>query len=244
RRLAVLNRAAAVDLFGSTDICGNELTLKGEHFTVIGVIEDSGGIRSSEQKNRIYLPASSADEKDPGSFFIKIEQNGDEIQVKYLYQLMKPEGNYTFFSFGRIMELLGDLSKTALRISCAGISVLLLKQIGRGWMADLEEVKRLFAHQYLGELVRMQRRLLIKLSVKSLFIVTAAQMILFQLLGMIETIAKWKETEVLGKIIDTSALGCHAQQLQHIAVLMMILTALLLINLLILLCRNKKTRLY
>ena len=241
RHLAVLNRAAALDLFGSTDICGIEITLKEERFTVIGVIEDSGGIKSTRKKIRIYIPVSSADEKDPVSFFIKTQQNGDEIQAKAVYQsLTEREGGYTFFSFGSIMALLRDLSKTALRIGCAGISALLLIRIGRGWMSNLEEIRRLFAHQYLGELVRMQRRFLIKLSAKSLLMVTAALLILYQILGMIETIAKWKDTGVLGRIMDTSAVGCHAQQLQHIAVLMIILAAFSSINLLILLYRYKK----
>lgn len=218
RRLAVLNRAVAVELFGSTDICGNEITLKEERFTVIGVIEDSGGIKRKEKKIRICIPASSADEKDPASFFIKTQQNGDEIQANYIYHsLTEREGGYTFFSFRRIMELLGDLSEAALRIGCAGICALLLKRIRREWMSDLEALKTLFEHQYLGDLVRTQKRFLIKFFEKSLLMAVAAWLILFQLLGMIETIAKWKKTEVLGRIIDTSVLGCHAEQLQHIA---------------------------
>lgn len=242
RRFAVLNRAAAVDLFGSTDICGNELTLKGERFTVLGVIEDSGGNRSMEKTNRIYIPVTLADEKDPCSFLIKTEQNGDEIQAKHLYKsLTEPVEGYTFFSFRRIMELMGDLSITALRIGCAGISAFLLKRIRRGWMSDLGALKTLYGHQYIRELVRMQRRLLIRLSVKSFLLAASALLVLFQFLETIEFIAKWNETEVLGRIIDTSAVGCHAQQLQQIAVLMMILTALLFTNFLILLLRNKKT---
>lgn len=245
RRLAVLNRAAAVELFGSTDICGNEITLKEERFTVIGVIEDSGGIKRTEKKIRIYISASSADEKDPASFFIKTQQNGDEIQANYIYKsLTEREGGYTFFSFRRIMELLGDLSEEALRIGCAGICALLLKGIRREWMSDQEALKTLFEHQYLGDLVRTQKRFLIKFFAKSLLMAVAAWLILFQLLGMVETIAKWKNTEVLGRVFDTSAVGCHAEQLQHIAELMIILTVMLFLNFLILLFRNKKTRLY
>ncbi|QOX63356.1 ABC transporter permease [Anoxybacterium hadale] len=241
RRLAVLNRTAAVNLFGSTDICGNELTLKREHFTVIGVIEDSGGIKSTEPVARIYIPVSAADEKDPASFLMKAEQAGDEIQAKYLYKsLTESEGSYTFFSFHKIMGLLGELMITALRISCTGICVLLLKRISREWMSDLEELKALFAHQYLRELMRMQRRFLSKLAGKSFLMASAALLILFQFLGMIQTVTKWKETEVLGRIFDTSPLGCYAQQLQHIAVLMMILISFLFMNLLILFVRAKK----
>ncbi|MEW6523519.1 MAG: ABC transporter permease [Bacillota bacterium] len=58
-RVAVLGRVVAEELFGAVYPIGQELLIRGQPFTVVGVMERKGELLGQDHDNRVYVPLST-----------------------------------------------------------------------------------------------------------------------------------------------------------------------------------------
>ena len=89
-RVAVINRAAALDLMGTLDCLGQDILFNGIPFRIIGILAEDDGMASMfrMQDYVAYIPYSTAQRMDPsvsselGSFYFSAPQDADSEQAQ------------------------------------------------------------------------------------------------------------------------------------------------------------------
>jgi len=101
KKLAVLNKKSAFDIFGNLDIANAEIKIDGELFTVIGVIDDR------DKKNlNVYIPVYYSEK--PIDSFAALTSSGERTPEAALENELKQfninSNLYNFYNFNRFID--------------------------------------------------------------------------------------------------------------------------------------------
>ena len=131
-KFAVLNELAAYQLFGSIDICGAEIRLDNERFTVAGVIRDH-----DEDTANVYVPAYFA---GGGAQTLMAKMNDQNFTQAYVVTALKGigihESNYTFINLERNARAFLERFYVAAFALLFGVLILPIVKLGR-WCSRL-----------------------------------------------------------------------------------------------------------
>lgn len=134
RRVAVLGQAVAKSLFGARDPIGQQITIAGVRFRVIGVFEPLGQSLGVDRDNEVHIPLSTAQRllstTRIDAFAVKAPDResigvlGERIIAEL--QRRHPDSEFSAVTQEQILGVLGDILGvlTAVLAAIAGISLL------------------------------------------------------------------------------------------------------------------------
>jgi len=141
KKVIVLGKTVADDLFGSEDPTGKKVTLSDNKFTVLGVLEKKGAFGAVDMDNQVFIPFTTAmttfDVDKIQSFWIQakdtntIDQSKAEIK-KILLRTLKPD-DFSVLDTGSIVSVISQVLGV-LTIALAGIAAISLIVGGIGIM--------------------------------------------------------------------------------------------------------------
>jgi len=141
KKLIVLGKTVADDLFGNEDPVGKKVTLVDNKFTVVGVLEKKGGFGGVDMDNQVFIPFTTAmttfDVDKIQSFWIQakddvpIEEAKEEIE-KILLRTLK-EDDFSVLDTGSLISVIAQVLGV-LTIALAGIAAISLIVGGIGIM--------------------------------------------------------------------------------------------------------------
>lgn len=84
KRVAVLGKTVANDLFGQEEPIKKKVTIAGARFTVLGVLEEKGAFGNLDLDDQVFIPATTAlrqfDMENIQSFWVK-SKDADSVQI-------------------------------------------------------------------------------------------------------------------------------------------------------------------
>jgi putative ABC transport system permease protein len=132
-RVVALGSTVREELFPGQDPVGEEVTIEGQRFVVIGHTAPQGGALSGDQDNQVYMPYTTAQRllgtRDVGIIIVKAS-DPEEVDVKsaQITRLLRPEfgDNVSVFSQEQTLALLSTIlgTLTFMLAGIAGISLL------------------------------------------------------------------------------------------------------------------------
>ena len=141
KKVIVLGKTVADDLFGNEDPMGKKITLSDNKFTVLGVLEKKGAFGSVDMDNQVFIPFTTAmttfDVDKIQSFWIEakdtvsIDQAKAEIK-KILLRTLKQD-DFSVLDTGSIITVISQVLGV-LTIALAGIAAISLIVGGIGIM--------------------------------------------------------------------------------------------------------------
>jgi len=152
-RAAVLNRAAAFQLFGNNEVTGQTLKLEGANWLVSGVLDDGDA-----ENPRVYVPAGVM-EGNVGSLLVLLDDNlvNADYAVNGLKQLGVYDSNYTIVNLAAVSAAFGQRLTVGLRLLLM-LFILLLSRQCAGWLfRRLPLYREQFKQLYLRELLAAHR---------------------------------------------------------------------------------------
>ena len=139
KKLAVLNKKAAFDIFGNLDITNAEIKIDGEVFTVIGVIDDSN------KKNRnVYIPVYYS-EKSIDSFAALInsqEKTPEAALENKLKQFNIDNNRYNFCNLNSFTDNMSLRFSLSLKLFLLVILIYALIQCFKTVIGKLSRLKK------------------------------------------------------------------------------------------------------
>jgi putative ABC transport system permease protein len=132
-RVVILGSTVRDELFPGRDPVGQEVSINGQRFRVIGLFKARGGSLTGDQDNQIYMPTTTAQRllatDSISSIIIKANNSDDVNRVKaQTQQILRPKYGTEFSVFtqeqtlGILSQVLGTL--TVMLAGIAGISLL------------------------------------------------------------------------------------------------------------------------
>jgi putative ABC transport system permease protein len=141
KKVIVLGKTVADDLFGNEDPVGKKVTLSDNKFTVVGVLEKKGAFGSVDMDNQVFIPFTTAmttfDVDKIQSFWIQgkdnvpIEQVKEEIKKILLRTLKKDD--FSVLDTGSLISVIAQVLGV-LTLALAGIAAISLIVGGIGIM--------------------------------------------------------------------------------------------------------------
>lgn len=141
KKVIVLGKTAADDLFGNEDPIGKKVTLVDNKFTVVGVLEEKGSFGGVDMDSQVFIPFTTAmttfDVDKIQSFWIQakddvpIEQVKEEVK-KILLRTLK-EDDFSVLDTGSLISVIAQILGV-LTIALAGIAAISLIVGGIGIM--------------------------------------------------------------------------------------------------------------
>jgi len=152
-REAVLNRAAAFQLFGNNELVGQTLKLEGANWLVAGVLDDGDA-----ENPRVYVPASvSGGTAD--SLLVLLD--GVKVNVDYAKNGLKKLGvfdsNYTIVNLAAASAAFGQRLTVGLRVVLMLIILLLTRWCASRLFSRLPFYREQLKQLYLRELLAAHR---------------------------------------------------------------------------------------
>lgn len=235
QKSAVLNKAAALAMFGNLDLTGRAIVIDGEQYLIAGVMEDRDDMSGSdaEMSYNVYLPASISGD-NPASFAIQMKAGiSDETVKNEVKNLLISSGSYEYIRIGTLKELIFNMLIIALK---SVFIVLLLKLIvfstGR-MQAEIHQIKNFHKQFYLREIYQQYPGLFIRVSAAVMVLLFAAALILSSTLDFIDYYLLLSDTVPLPIIRGLSIFGDAASDLVLILYLSIFLFFGFLLNLLL-----------
>ena len=142
---AVINKTAAEELFGRTQVVGETISLNGYHFTVIGVLdEEESTTGNTSERLEAYVPFTalskiSGSSRTVSSFLVASadEESMDAVEneiTKYLYQRFGYDSDaFSITNSSTIMETMSSVNDT-MKWMLGGIAAISLLVGGIGIM--------------------------------------------------------------------------------------------------------------
>lgn len=141
KRVAVLGKTVAEELFDEENPVGKKITISDQRYTVLGVLEEKGAFGSIDMDNQVFIPATTAmrhfDLENVQSFWIQAKDSqsveaAKKEAEKILLKSLKDEE----FSVLDTKSLLGVISDVlnVLTLALAGIAAISLLVGGIGIM--------------------------------------------------------------------------------------------------------------
>lgn len=136
--VAVINATAAEELFGSTNVVGETISIDGYHFTIIGMLEEEETtIGNASGRLEAYIPFSvlskiSGSSREVTSFYVSSadEESMDQVEAEitaYLYERLSGDTNsFSIVNASTVMEAMSSVNNTMKWMlgGIAGISLL------------------------------------------------------------------------------------------------------------------------
>ncbi|MDO5423490.1 MAG: ABC transporter permease [Eubacteriales bacterium] len=140
--VCIVGTGVAMDLFGTTNVCGSSIRISGIDYQIIGVLEEDDTAMMGSDNSSVYLPLTNAQrllkQTAITTFYITAadENNLSEAQDAidhYLLQKFGSDDSYTIINMSNIMDMMNTVLDT-LSIMLAGIAAISLLVGGIGIM--------------------------------------------------------------------------------------------------------------
>lgn len=149
RRQAVLNTAAAREIFGGDNITGKTFGMSGGRWLVAGVMEDG-----HEDEPRVYVPGPVRGE-GPRSLLVLLREGVDEGYVKTILQALGVyEAERPFFNLAAGARLYADRFTAALCLFAGLVFFTAARRRAAGAKVFLLRCRRELKRKYPGDLIR------------------------------------------------------------------------------------------
>jgi len=205
QRHAVLNEKAAFDLFGSSRVVGNRFKIRNETrfdktgfdetWLVAGVINDG-----DEDRCRLYVPSSV---RGGGADTLLALASGsvDEAYVKNsLKSLGIQEAAYNFFNFGTITDLLWERAAVIPLLFLALLFLSLFRPLALKFRAVFAILKKELASHYMGQIIKENRKTILKPALCAIGLAALPVMALFLFLRIASICLPWQDIPSLALI--------------------------------------------
>ncbi|HAQ39508.1 MAG TPA: ABC transporter permease [Clostridiales bacterium] len=134
-KIAVIGLTTAEELFGKDNPLGKEISINGEKYTVVGILESKGSSIAGDSNDIVIVPVTSIMRQNNTSQIssITVQANSAEESAKakenienYLFDYFGSEDYYNVFSQDEMLEVLSETTAmlTAMLGGIAGISLL------------------------------------------------------------------------------------------------------------------------
>ncbi|AOY78029.1 ABC transporter permease [Clostridium formicaceticum] len=189
-RVLIIEEETALKLFKSTDIIGMNMELMDKNFTIIGVYKRRNSLLSNllkKKESNIYIPLQAVfilDENIEIPYFqVAISDEGKGIQspkavIKVLEDIGKSSSNYKITDYRSFQKRIFQINKILIFIF--GISI-----IYDATKTQIKALKRMFltirnscSTQYFSEAMKSNRKVLIYLIMRFLFLTSCVYIIL------------------------------------------------------------------
>lgn len=134
RRVCVIGKTVADDLFGSTDPIGKRITLNGQKYLVLGILEEKGRFMGMDYDDSAYIPLSVAATmvgNDKLTNIVVKAKDSSHIseaqeQVKRALSKKYTSEDFTVFTQGETLSMMEDILRimTLMLVGIASISLL------------------------------------------------------------------------------------------------------------------------
>jgi putative ABC transport system permease protein len=142
--VCVVGTEVGEELFGHTDVVGEEVLVDGRRFTVVGVLEDLGDSMGGTQNNVVLIPFTTAQrmlrDTSVKTFYASAQSKEKEDVNRamdalddYLYKKLGDEDDYVVSSMTKLLETMSTVTST-LTMMLAGIAGISLLVGGIGIM--------------------------------------------------------------------------------------------------------------
>lgn len=232
KKSVTLNKAAAYAMFGNLNICGSEVKIGQDEYTVTGVINDK-----NEEKN-VYIPASISQD-NPSSFVVRLEDNITREQIKNQCKLVVSEENgYRFVYFKDLNRLVYGQLYMGLKLTVISIFLLF---IGRSYcilQQNIKEYQNLFKKYYVRELIQYYPQKVVRTG----FILTGMILMIILIFNLIfssiEYFLFWHDNIWVFQLNDSSTYGFLTSTLKRYIYLSLFFIVGFFINICLLLMEN------
>ncbi len=141
KKVVVLGKTVADDLFGSENPVGKKVTLTDNRFTVLGVLEKKGAFGAVDMDNQVFIPFTTAmntfDVDKVQSFWIQAKSDVSiedaKAEVKRILLRTLKEDDFSVLDTGSLVSVIGQVLGV-LTIALAGIAAISLIVGGIGIM--------------------------------------------------------------------------------------------------------------
>lgn len=134
RRVCVLGKTVADDLFGNTDPIGKRITLNGQKYLVLGILEEKGRFMGMDYDDSAYIPLSTAatmagnDKLTDIMVKAKDSSHVTEAQdeIERILNKKYTSDDFTVFTQGETLSMMEDILRimTLMLVGIASISLL------------------------------------------------------------------------------------------------------------------------
>ena len=152
-RHAVLNKKAAVGLFGGVDVAGNAFKMDGESWSVAGVIDDG------DETSNLYAPSSLTGGR-PQSLMVLLDcLDGGGASEVYAINGLKTLGvrdsSFEFVNFQRMADAFGERFAVAWKAALCLLAILAFRAMiikMASWLPGYrQEMKRMYLREFAAE---------------------------------------------------------------------------------------------
>ncbi len=141
KKVIVLGKTVADDLFGEEDPTGKKVTLSDNKFTVLGVLEKKGAFGSVDMDNQVFIPFTTAlttfDADKVQSIWIQVKDsnqiNQAKAEIKKILLRTLKQDDFSVLDTGSILSVISQILGV-LTIALAGIAAISLIVGGIGIM--------------------------------------------------------------------------------------------------------------
>ncbi|MCL2856601.1 MAG: ABC transporter permease [Oscillospiraceae bacterium] len=187
-RVATLNESAAFAIFGGTNIDGLTISIGGQPWTVVGVIDDG-----QKDNLNIYVP-SSVGGGDIRSFMILMpDGSGHAYVVNTLGGFGIREGEYDFINLSRVAGVAGERFSVAWKIAACLATILLGAKVTSFVRKIYLACKQELVQYYPRELLARRRADIAKAGVALALLAGGIAAALNLSLQVLATTLRWQE---------------------------------------------------
>lgn len=141
QRVAVLNRLAAFEIFGSFAVAGFTVYVNSAPHSVVGVIDDGA------DEAQIFLPAAQNQQADALAASLAFLQSEEYIR-NHWQQIGVSEPRYSFVNFAILRQVVRDRLLTVLSVAGAFVLIFAIKKAARYAIKEWRELRRLQRERY------------------------------------------------------------------------------------------------
>lgn len=165
-KVVVLNEIAAFELFGGNDCIGNELTMDGYIYTVVGVLDDE-----DEDHKNIYVPITFMKEL-PNEFISRLSEDVSEEYVKTEYKNIGITTDYyQFINIGLRSKMIQERAVISCILILIVILIWIMKFTAQNLQVQYSTLGELLKQHYLRNIVISEIKFFALFIGKAVFIV-------------------------------------------------------------------------
>ena len=186
-REAVLNRAAAFQLFGANEVIGQTLKLEGASWLIVGVLDDG-----DDQNPRVYVPASvSGGNIDSLLVLLDDKTVNADYAINGLKQLGVYDRNYTIVNLATAAAVFGQRLRVGLYTALILVLLLLLKKGAGRLNVSLPLYRAQLKQVYFRELLAAQGADLAKTAMLTIAMLGALAALIYLALQILAICLGW-----------------------------------------------------
>ncbi|PKM49404.1 MAG: hypothetical protein CVV02_16195 [Firmicutes bacterium HGW-Firmicutes-7] len=191
-KYVVINELSAFDIFGGTNIIGNEIIINQAAYRIIGVIKDG----DDDNKN-VYLPVTFFAD-DPDTFIVKMEAD-NEMSDEFIQNAFKHIGittsNYNFVNIAKVYAMIREKVLVCLGLIVAIILYLIMRRAIAILFDQYNNINKLLKVFYFTELFLKNIRVILTIIAAGIVLVSSSGGLILLFMKGVKSFLKWREVD-------------------------------------------------